>query len=132
MEIYEAQKDENDNMFSLFNQENVELEPNEDQQKILKNVISNFKNNRQIQQPKKLGASQNVQKANYNSLIPKNPNIKINRETNADGTTTETRIEKLSNGVEKITKIRQNDKINTAAAAAHSFFLRFIQNRPFF
>ena len=120
MEIYEAQKDENDNMFSLFNQENVELEPNEDQQKILKNVISNFKNNRQIQQPKKLGASQNVQKANYNSLIPKNPNIKINRETNADGTTTETRIEKLSNGVEKITKIRYDKNHNVTSCKVYN------------
>ena len=115
MEIYEEKKDESDNIFSLFNQENVGIEPIEDHQKILKNVISNFKNNRQIQQPKKLGASQNVQKANHYSLRPRNPNIKISKETNADGTTTETRIEKLPNGLEKITKKRydKNNKVTS-------------------
>lgn len=116
MEIYEEKKDESDNMFSLFNQDNEQLEPNEDHQKILKNILSNFKNNRQIQQPKKLGASQNIQKTNNYSLRPNNPNIKINKETNADGTTTETRIEKLSKGIEKITKIRydKNHKVTSS------------------
>ena len=115
MEIYEEKKDESDNIFSIFNQENEGLEPNEDHQKILKNVISNFKNNRQIQQPKKLAASQNVQKLNNYNLGPKNPNIKKNKETNADGTTTETIIEKLSDGVERITKIRydKNHKVTS-------------------
>jgi hypothetical protein len=54
MEAYEETKDESDNMFSLFNQENLGLDPNEDHQKILKNIISNFRNNEQIQQPKKI------------------------------------------------------------------------------
>ena len=115
MEAYEETKDESDNMFSLFNQENIGLDPNEDHQKILKNIISNFRNNDQIQQPKKLGASQNVQKVNYYNLRANNPNIKINKETNADGTITETIIEKQPNGDEKITKIRydKNHKVTS-------------------
>jgi len=35
MEIYEEKKDESDNMFSLFNQDSEQLEPNEDHQKII-------------------------------------------------------------------------------------------------
>lgn len=115
MEIYEETKDESDNVFTLFDHENSNLEPNEEHQKILKNIISNFKNNGQIQQPKKLGASQNVQKINHSGLRAHNPNVQIKKEQNADGTSTETRIEKLPNGDEKITKIRydKNHKVTS-------------------
>lgn len=96
MSICETSKEDD---FFLFDDIEVEsLQTNEEQQKILKNVISEFRKNKENNQIKKLCSSYSIKK------LPNNN--KIYSRNNNDGTTTETKIEKEPNGREKIIQTR--------------------------
>ena len=84
-----------------------EIDQSEEQQKQLKIILSEFRKNRENNIPKKLYNSSNIKKvpnllANSRNHQPQN----INRNMNEDGTTTETKVEKMQDGREKITKTR--------------------------
>ena len=97
MNICEAPKKE-DNFFLFNDIEEESVQTNEEQQKILKNVITEFKKKNEINQPKKLCSSYTIKQL---------PNkTKIYCKNNNDGTTTETKIEKEPSGREKIIQTR--------------------------
>lgn len=102
--------------FTLFSNVNPEIiNESEEQQKILKNVISEFRKYKANKEGKKLYNSSTIKKVpnfDFNKNRNKNSN-NVNGKLNEDGTITETRIEKLQNGKEKIIKTRydKNHKI---------------------
>ena len=80
---------------------------NEEQQKILKNIVAEFKNNKNDKdnEIKKLCSSYTIKS------LPNNK--KMYSKTNSDGTTTETQVEKEPSGREKIIQTRydKNNKV---------------------
>ena len=96
--------------FNLFPDD---INENKEQQKLLKNILSEFRKNKENKVPKKLFNSSNIKKVpnlcqnNRNFLPKKNNNI-----MNNDGTTTEIKVEKLQDGREKITKTRYDRNHN--------------------
>ena len=97
MNICETSKEE-DNFFLFDDIEGDSLSTNEEQQKILKNVISEFRKNKENNQINKLCSSYTIKNLpNKNKMYIRNNN---------DGTTTETKIEKEPNGREKIIQTR--------------------------
>jgi hypothetical protein len=86
------------------------IDQNEEQQKMLKNIISEFKKNKQNQPGKKLTNSYTI-KVNLNSYLNNNNDIQnINR--NNDDSTSEIRVEKLEDGREKIIRTRYDKNHN--------------------
>ena len=97
MSICETSKEE-DNFFLFDDIEGDSLSTNEEQQKILKNVISEFRKNKENNKINKLCSSYTIKNLpNKNKMYIRNNN---------DGTTTETKIEKEPNGREKIIQTR--------------------------
>ena len=90
-----------------------DINEHEEHQKLLKNIISEFKNNQEYKAPKKLYNSSNINKvpnisSNNRNLHPKN----VNNIVNEDGTRSETKIERMQDGREKITKTRYDRNNN--------------------
>ena len=102
---------EDDLDFNLFHEDINEYE---EQQKILKNVIEEFKKNKENKNPQKLNNSSTIKKPFYyrpnnnRNQIPRN----INGQRNQDGSTSEIKVEKQPDGKEKIIHTRYDKNHN--------------------
>ena len=113
--VCESREDDSWNLFSHSDDENLDQNNiNEEQQKIFKNIISEFKKNKNNKDVKKLYNSSNIKKVpNYfNKNNKRNNKYLVNNKVNNDGTIDETKIEKMENGQEKIIKTRYDKNHN--------------------
>ena len=95
--------------FFLFDEEITNK--NEEQQKIIKNIISEFQKNKQIQPGKKLTNSYTL-KVNLNSYLNNNNQNYPNHNINNDDSASEIKVEKLEDGREKIIRTRYDKNHN--------------------
>ena len=105
----EMPKEEEEISFHLINDD---ANQNEEQQKKLKEILSEFRKNREQKSQKKLYNSSNIKNV-PNLSLKRNirPNF-INGQRNEDGTITETKIERQPDGKEKIIKTRYDRNHN--------------------
>ena len=105
-------------LFSHIEEEEEEnviqnVENDEEQQKILKNIILEFRKNKENKNIKKLYNSSTIKKVPYLQNINRNNKYQLNKQVQEDGTIYETKVEQLPNGVEKVIKTRydKNHKV---------------------
>ena len=91
---------------------NEDINQNEEEQKKLKEILSEFKKNRENKDQKKLYNSSNIKKVPNLSLNRAHRPKFINGQRNEDGTITETKIERQPDGKEKIIKTRYDRNHN--------------------
>ena len=113
--VCENPEEDSWNLFSHEEDDNLNQNAinDEEQQKILKNIILEFRKNRENKNVKKLYNSSNIKKVPYLQNINRNNKYQVNKQVNEDGTIFETKIETFPNGKEKITKTRYdaNNKV---------------------
>jgi hypothetical protein len=91
---------------------NEDINQNEEEQKKLKEILSEFKKNRENKDQIKLYNSSNIKKVPNLSLNRVHRPKFINGQRNEDGTITETKIERQPDGKEKIIKTRYDKNHN--------------------
>ena len=98
--------------FHLFN-DDINPNQNEEQQKKLKEILSEFGKNKENKNKKKLYNSTTIRQVSNLSNNKKNirPSL-INGQRNEDGTITETKVERQPDGKEKIIKTRYDRNHN--------------------
>ena len=103
--------------FNLFHDDKNE---SKEHQKILKNVIEEFKKNKENKNQNKLYKSTTIKKPQINpynirNYMPRN----INQNINGDGTFTETKVERQPDGKEKITQTRYDRNHNVISSKVY-------------
>ena len=113
--VCENPEEDSFHLFSHIDDENLNQneENDEEQQKILKNIILEFKKNKENKNVKKLYNSSTIKTVPFLRNINRNNKYQINKKVNEDGTIFETKIEKMPNGKEKVIKTRYdaNNKV---------------------
>ena len=111
-QVCEISQEDDDNNFNLIPED---INESEEQQKILRNLIEEFKKNKGNKNQKKLYNSSTIKKPIYyhpnnnRNQMPSN----INGQRNEEGTFSEIKVEKMPDGKEKITQTRydKNHKV---------------------